>query len=454
MKLTQEISIFKPKAIQLAVTELGTRITQTAEAVEISAYNIRQDLGRAIEQNAADIRVMPTSILLQVSQTYATIYDTLDDDNANSLVSQITLNAENIESKVSKGSIISTINQSAEQITINAAKVNLTGYITATDLSGTGTTTINGSNITTGSISANRISGGTLTLGGSSNTNGLITVNNASGTTAGTWTNAGIEVIYPNTLKTSLLTSDGMMHSYLYNSGWKEIGNIGRRNFDGNSSYPTIGINALSSNCKGLTLCVNGTPYYALNTSDNANQGLDLTGYGFRHYFKGEVYCDGMFKTTCGYGWAGKFGSDNAPIVFTGANVRIENSDGYGHLFAASSFRTDGTCSAGYVWSDSGYGDGSDRRLKQDIVPLDTGKTKEFVMGLLPVEFEYKRSPESTHHGFIAQDVQEIIPERSGLVIEGPEGYLGISYSEIIADLVKIIQDQEARIDALERRNS
>ena len=68
-----------------------------------------------------------------------------------------------VSGKVGNDEIISRINQSAEAVSINANKVNLTGYVTASDLSGSGTTTINGANITTGTLSADRVSGGTLT---------------------------------------------------------------------------------------------------------------------------------------------------------------------------------------------------------------------------------------------------------------------------------------------------
>lgn len=58
---------------------------------------------------------------------------------------------------VNKNGVISSINQSAEAITINASKLNLVGYTTFTDLSTPGKTTISGSNITTGVVSASRI---------------------------------------------------------------------------------------------------------------------------------------------------------------------------------------------------------------------------------------------------------------------------------------------------------
>ena len=83
-------------------------------------------------------------------------------DTAQNLQSQITQNASEISTKVSKNGVISAINQSAEAISISANKVNLNGYVTVNGLKTAGQTVINGANITTGTISASRISGGTF----------------------------------------------------------------------------------------------------------------------------------------------------------------------------------------------------------------------------------------------------------------------------------------------------
>lgn len=71
--------------------------------------------------------------------------------------SQIQQLSNSISFKVSKGSIISEINQSAESVTIDASKINLTGYVTVSDLSEEGSTTINGANIQTKTIRADSI---------------------------------------------------------------------------------------------------------------------------------------------------------------------------------------------------------------------------------------------------------------------------------------------------------
>ena len=56
-----------------------------------------------------------------------------------------------------KAEIIARVNDNTSQVQINADNIDLTGYITATDLSTSGRTTINGSNITTGTINASNV---------------------------------------------------------------------------------------------------------------------------------------------------------------------------------------------------------------------------------------------------------------------------------------------------------
>lgn len=80
------------------------------------------------------------------------------------------LNSE-MSKKVGDNEIISKINQSPESITIQANKVNLTGYVTFTNLSTDGQTSISGGNIITGTITADKLNANninaskTLTVG-------------------------------------------------------------------------------------------------------------------------------------------------------------------------------------------------------------------------------------------------------------------------------------------------
>ena len=56
-------------------------------------------------------------------------------ERVSSAEASIKVNSDNIELKVSKNGVISSINQSAESITISASRINLSGYVTASEFS-------------------------------------------------------------------------------------------------------------------------------------------------------------------------------------------------------------------------------------------------------------------------------------------------------------------------------
>lgn len=92
--------------------------------------------------------------------------------------SSMTQTVENINTEVSKKvngrDIISTINQSAESVKINASRINLQGYVTVGDLGSTNVTTINNAHITSGTIEGRTM----IALNGTGKQNGVLTVNN------------------------------------------------------------------------------------------------------------------------------------------------------------------------------------------------------------------------------------------------------------------------------------
>jgi hypothetical protein len=93
-----------------------------------------------------------------------------------------------------------------------------------------------------------------------------------------------------------------------------------------------------------------------------------------------------------------------------------------------------------------GMGMFSDERLKKNIEVSEYGV--EEVMKLRPVKFEYNWSEEK-HVGFIAQEVQAVLPET---VITDPDTlqeYLKIRMEELIPVLVKAVQEQQLQIQSL-----
>ena len=91
----------------------------------------------------------------------------------------------------------------------------------------------------------------------------------------------------------------------------------------------------------------------------------------------------------------------------------------------------------------------SSYNLKENIHDIPYGLTE--VMNFKPVVFNYikKSYGEKRDVGFIAQDIESIIPEAVGT---GPDSEIFLDRTKLIPILTKAIQEQQALIKALEQR--
>lgn len=123
--------------VHAAKSSLYTTISQTATSIRLEVVSTKSELSSSITQTASSIRsevnAAKSTIYSSITQTSSQIRSEVSNVRAG-LQSQITQNAGNIELKVSKNGVISSINQTAEDITINASKINLQGYVKATDI--------------------------------------------------------------------------------------------------------------------------------------------------------------------------------------------------------------------------------------------------------------------------------------------------------------------------------
>ena len=99
----------------------------------------------------------------------------------------------------------------------------------------------------------------------------------------------------------------------------------------------------------------------------------------------------------------------------------------------------------------------SDERLKKDFV--DAEKVSDLIMHIKPIIYSWKDERTGQRHlGFKAQDVKEALTavaddaDDYALVSEGKDGYLNLSYSELIPLIVDKLQKQQETIDTLEKR--
>lgn len=87
----------------------------------------------------------------------------------------------------------------------------------------------------------------------------------------------------------------------------------------------------------------------------------------------------------------------------------------------------------------------SDERLKNDIYPIENAL--ESILQLQGKQYKLNSTGE-TQFGFIAQDVQPIIPS----IVQSDNEYLNISYIELIPFLVESVKQLHSENNALKER--
>lgn len=133
-----------------------------------------------------------------------------------------------------------------------------------------------------------------------------------------------------------------------------------------------------------------------------------------------------------------------------GIGVRDSTSGVYRSIYTNSSgnlYFYNGT-NEGYLSSAGAWTNASDERLKQNVRPIGYGLTT--ALSLVPRHYEMIDNNE-THIGFIAQEVEEIIPEVVSTG-DGATGYKGLDYGSLVAVAFKAIQEQQTIISALQAR--
>ena len=182
-----------------AITALNNKTNELVRTVDETKSTITSIQGSItnIEDEQGNITSQMATITTEQSEIKQTA------QGLTSTVSSIQTSLQNLDGEVETlSSTVSTVQQTAtgltstvtqqgetiSQIRQDLDKIDISGYVTFTDLKTSGSTTINGDNITTGSISANRISGGTIdantinveNLNAANLTKGLINANRIS----------------------------------------------------------------------------------------------------------------------------------------------------------------------------------------------------------------------------------------------------------------------------------
>lgn len=312
--------------------------------------------------------------------------------------------------------------------------------------------------VTAGRMTAALIKTGTLTLGGSGVGVPLLEVRNARNELIGKWYSGGIQILNgviqlgALTTSTSERTGTGFRAD---DDGYVELSSL--RFYAPNSvgTYAPIsaddnrngalrvyrGLHVGGDNATYRSVILNG-----LSVSNSDQATTDSFRDGSTTYSAGF-----LARTDSAYAgkatFVGSSSDDYCVHIVRGLylNGRGANTNSLycnGYAYVSADLTVIGTIH-----------NSSDVRLKEGIKDTDSS----YILDLHAVEFFFKADEEhETHHGFIAQEVEKNAPwlvgERKNE--EDGETYKTIKYTEIISDLVDVVQKQDKRIRELEERLS
>jgi len=139
-------------------------------------------------------------------------------------------------------------------------------------------------------------------------------------------------------------------------------------------------------------------------------------------------------------------------------SVVIENNGGSGQRNLIEFLGSSSSNQVGLIHHDNStttYGTSSDYRLKENVVPL-TGAADRLKQ-LKPSKFNFIANPDKTVDGFLAHEVQEVVPEaaygeKDGVDDDGKPVYQGIDQSKLVPLLTAALQEALAEIESLKAR--
>lgn len=389
-------------------------------------------------------------------------------NSASSKVTEITATVDGltttVANKTDKGAIISTINQSAEAIKIQASKLELTGYVTMTNLSTSGQTTIDGGNIKTGTIRATQIAGSAVTADKIA-ANTITAAKIASGTI--TATQIAANTITGAKIVSKTITADKISVTSL-SALTANLGTVTAGSLTSNTTI-SVSTNLTVGNNIYLNQNVNTTKYIYFNSS-NYIRNLYTNSYNYITV-NSNYRCALMSGSTSvyAYGNTGEAGiSAAASIIFSSyGNGRLEHYGKYYDANWSSGFFRPlqaGTALGGsggsYRWyrlyAANTCSTSSDIRLKTNVKKYDV-RYESMYMDLKPVMYELISTPGKTQCGLIAQWVKDAmdkngITENEFALYEHDirEDSYSISYEQLTSLNMHMVQKTIKRVDAID----
>ena len=202
----------------------------------------------------------------------------------------------------------------------------------------------------------------------------------------------------------------------------------------------------------GTVIGGNATLKFSCNTGSNAVLQIS-NGEGLR-YWNNSGSDIGGFSAAGAFTWGPTSGLTTEHIIqasttlntalrVTKKNQTINANNSYYQTFSGSN-GDDGYIATNGAGVLTVIDVASDIRLKENIRENMFGLSD--IMKLRPITYDWIDKSNKDIKGFIAQEVQKVLPES---VIPNPSGYLSLETQTMIPVLVKAVQEQQAQIEAL-----
>lgn len=137
--------------------------------------------------------------------------------------------------------------------------------------------------------------------------------------------------------------------------------------------------------------------------------------------------------------------------------ISVSNSSGSAIPFIAY---TSSTTQAGYILTSGStiaFVQGSDYRLKENVVDMDKSATLSKLMKARPVHFDWKDGNTLHNYGFIAHELQEVFPqaihgEKDAVREDGHINPQSVNLTALVPYLVASVQEQQKLITTLQEQ--
>ena len=200
-----------------------------------------------------------------------------------------------------------------------------------------------------------------------------------------------------------------------------------------------IGVVSLFYNTTGSQNTTIGSYSLYRNTIGNLNTSL-----GGQSLFSNTT---GNMNTALGYKALYSLTTGNSNIAI-GNNAQVPSSTSNGQVRIGDIF-------IGYAGIQVAWSITSDRRWKENILPSNLGLS--FLSKLNPVSYtRINDESQKTEYGLIAQELEEVLNEEgiknTGMITKTDEGFYELRYNDLLAPMIKAIQELKAENDELRSR--